>query len=59
MLDEEDFFNFVLCFLEEALTDSTGFDTLEPVPKSAEGEFESLLLWDLEIHMENSNFQFF
>ena len=44
VLDEEDFVDFDLCIAEEALTDSTGLHSLEPVPKSTEGGAESFFL---------------
>ena len=43
MLYEKDVFDFFSCF-DEALTDSTGFHSLEPGPKSAEGGAESVFL---------------
>ena len=49
VLDEEDFIDFGLCVLEEALTNFTGFYSLKPGPERAEGGVEFLLLWDLEM----------
>ena len=51
VLDMEDVIDFVLCFLEESLTNSTGCNSLEPGLKSAEGGFESLLHGDLEMRI--------